>query len=182
MFDCDGVVIAGVIARLTLGSVFVLAGLAKVLNKPDYGQLRGAFPFGSSRAMGVGLTALPLIETLLGVFLLAGKFSNISLSIAICLLIAFSTLLLRLARGGYSHGCACFGSSDNFPIGPAHFIRNGLLLLAAVFARLQNERGCRDVGVADVPIEAIAMVVIIIGVGSLAYRGILEIQNLRTGT
>ena len=180
MFDCDGIIIAGVIARLTLGSVFVLAGLLKVLNKPDYRQLRAALPLGSSRAMDVGLTVLPLIESLLGVFLLVGKFSKISLSIAICLLIGFSALLFLLARGGYSHGCACFGASDNFPIGPAHFTRNGLLLLAAVFARLQNERGCRDVGIADVPIEVIAMLVIILGVGSLAYRGILEIQNLRT--
>jgi hypothetical protein len=177
---CNGVVIAGVIARLTLGCVFVLAGLAKVLSKPDYRQLRAALPLGSSRATNVGLTVLPFNEILLGLFLLAGKFSNISLSVAICLLIAFSALLFFLARGGYSHGCACFGSSDNFPIGPAHFIRNGLLLLAAVFARFQNERGCRDVGIADVPIQVILMVVIILGTGALVYRGVLEIQNLRT--
>jgi hypothetical protein len=180
LLDCDGVAMAGIVARLALGSVFLVAGLFKVLHKPDYRQLRAALPMGESRAIGIGLTVLPFGESLLGVWLLAGTFSDLSLSVAILLLVGFSAFLFMLTRRGYSHGCACFGSSDNFPIGPAHFIRNGLLLISATFALLQNARGCKDTGIVDVPIEVILMVVIILGVSSLAYRGVLEIQSLRS--
>jgi len=177
--DCDGAVIAGIVARLALGSVFLLAGLLKALNKPDYRRLREAVPLGSSHGVGFGLTAMPFIESSLGIWLLVGTSARMSLIITICLLIGFSVLFFSLARSGYAHGCACFGSSDSYPIGPAHFIRNAVLLLAAVFALFQNERGCKDLAAVDLPIEVITMVIIVLGVSAIAYKGVLEIQNFR---
>jgi hypothetical protein len=51
-------------------------------------------------------------------------------AIAALLLIAFTAGILQAIRGRQKVSCQCFGASS-VPVGPAHVVRNGFLLLLA---------------------------------------------------
>jgi putative oxidoreductase len=99
------------VSRLVLGGVFLYAGASKVL---DPGGLAV-----SIRSYGLGLPewfvtfsaySLPLIEVLLGVYLLVGLFTRASAWAANVLLVVFLAALAQGALRGLEIDCGCFGS------------------------------------------------------------------------
>jgi putative oxidoreductase len=99
------------ISRLVLGGVFLYAGASKVL---DPGGLAV-----SIRSYGLGLPewfvtfsaySLPLIEVLLGIYLLVGLFTRASAWAVNILLVVFLAALVQGALRGLEIDCGCFGS------------------------------------------------------------------------
>lgn len=98
-------------SRLLLGGVFLYAGASKVL---DPGGLAV-----SIRSYGLGLPewfvtfsaySLPLIEVLLGIYLLVGLFTRTSTWAVNVLLVVFLAALVQGALRGLEIDCGCFGS------------------------------------------------------------------------
>jgi putative oxidoreductase len=115
---------ATLVSRLVLGGVFLVAGATKI---PDPGGLAA-----SIRSYELSLPewfvslsahALPYLEVMLGVYLLAGLFQKVFAWATTGLTALFLLALLQGALRGLEIDCGCFGSSAG---------ETGSLWLAAV--------------------------------------------------
>jgi putative oxidoreductase len=103
---------ATLVSRIVLGGVFLFAGVTKI---PDPGALAA-----SIRSYEIGLPewfvslsahALPYLEGLLGLYVLAGLFTRVSAWATNALTLLFLLALLQGAARGLEIDCGCFGSS-----------------------------------------------------------------------
>jgi len=103
---------ASLVSRVVLGGVFLVAGATKI---PDPGALAA-----SIRSYELGLPewfvslsahALPYLEVLLGLYVLAGLFTRASAWATNALTLLFFLALLQGAARGLEINCGCFGSS-----------------------------------------------------------------------
>jgi putative oxidoreductase len=103
---------ATLVSRVVLGGVFLVAGATKI---PAPGSLAA-----SIRSYELGLPewfvsvsahALPYLEVLLGLYLLAGLFTKASAWATTALTMVFFVALLQGAARGLEIDCGCFGSS-----------------------------------------------------------------------
>jgi putative oxidoreductase len=103
---------ATLVSRLVLGGVFLVAGATKI---PDPGGLAA-----SIRSYELSLPewfvsfsahALPYLEVMLGLYLLAGLFQKVSAWATTGLTFLFLLALLQGALRGLEIDCGCFGSS-----------------------------------------------------------------------
>lgn len=102
------------VSRLVLGGVFLYAGASKVF---DPGGLAA-----SIRSYGLGLPewfvtlsahSLPLLEVLLGLYLIVGLFTRISAWTANGLMVLFLAALIQGALRGLEIDCGCFGGGSS---------------------------------------------------------------------
>ena len=100
-------------SRVVLGGVFVAAGAAKI---PDPGGFAAAI-----RSYGLALPewfvslsahALPYLEVLLGLYLIAGLFTRLAAWTANALMCVFILAILQAALRGLEISCGCFGPSS----------------------------------------------------------------------
>jgi peroxiredoxin/uncharacterized membrane protein YphA (DoxX/SURF4 family) len=128
------------LARLILAVVFVVAGIAKLLD-----------PGGSRKALtGFGLPAafaapggilLPLAELIIGVLLLPRATAQWAAIGALTLLIIFVAAIgYNLARGR-TPDCHCFGQIYSEPVGVSTLVRNGVLAVIAGFLLIGGWNG-----------------------------------------
>ena len=117
------------VARIVVGIVFVVAGASKLAAGP--GWRRQARELGAPEPT---IAPVPWIELAIGAMLAFDAIPPIPALAAIVMLIAFSALLLMRIREGRRPACACFGAWSARPIGPAHLIRNAVLLALSVVA------------------------------------------------
>ncbi len=102
------------VSRLVLGGVFLYAGASKVLNPGGLAT--------SIRSYGLSLPewfvtlsaySLPLLEVLLGAYLVAGLFTRTAAWTASFFMILFTLALLQGVLRGLEIDCGCFGSSSS---------------------------------------------------------------------
>jgi putative oxidoreductase len=103
---------ATLLSRIVLGGVFLVAGASKVL---DPGALAASIrtyelPL-PEWFVSLSAHALPFLEILLGLYLLAGLFTRLSAWATNGLMILFILALLQGAMRGLQIDCGCFGSS-----------------------------------------------------------------------
>jgi len=103
---------ATLLSRIILGGVFLAAGASKVL---DPGALAASIrtyelPL-PEWFVSLSAHALPFLEILLGLYLLAGLFTRLSAWATNGLIILFILALLQGAMRGLQIDCGCFGSS-----------------------------------------------------------------------
>lgn len=60
----------------------------------------------------VGIRVLPLVEMLIGMWLIFGLWATTALGVTTFILAAFTVALLVLVRREYIGSCACFGMAD----------------------------------------------------------------------
>jgi thiol-disulfide isomerase/thioredoxin/uncharacterized membrane protein YphA (DoxX/SURF4 family) len=123
----DGVILA---ARLLLALTFVVAGAAKLADRP--GAAQALEDFGAPARLSSFLAiALPVLELALGLGLLSVRTAWPSAIGACALLLVFTgAIAIALARGRTPE-CHCFGQLHSAPAGPATLIRNGVLAAIA---------------------------------------------------
>jgi putative oxidoreductase len=112
-------------SRIVLGGVFVVAGATKI---PNPGALAAAIrsyelPL-PEWFVSLSAHALPYLEVMLGLYLIAGLFTKVSAWATNGLTIVFLLALVQGALRGLEIDCGCFGSSADGEPG-------GNLLLAA---------------------------------------------------
>jgi putative oxidoreductase len=103
---------ATLLSRIVLGGVFLVSGASKVL---DPGALAASIrsyelPL-PEWFVSLSAHALPFLEILLGLYLLAGLFTRLSAWATNGLMILFLLALVQGAMRGLQIDCGCFGSS-----------------------------------------------------------------------
>jgi uncharacterized membrane protein YphA (DoxX/SURF4 family) len=123
------------LARLLLGSVWVLAGIAKLRDRDESRDAVLSFGLLPDSAAKAGGTVLPWIELSLGLCLILGLGAlYASLTSALLLLLFTGAILITLARGRPVE-CHCFGQLGRSTLGPGAILRNLFLFsLAALLA------------------------------------------------
>lgn len=109
--------------RLTLGALFLFAGLPKVLDPRLFlMDVRGYMLVPNSIVPLVTLV-LPMLEVILGVCLIAGIWIRTSAFIGAALLVLFLVAIIAAMTRGLDIECGCFGRSDS-KVGPWKLFEN----------------------------------------------------------
>ena len=119
----------GYSAALVLAALFAWAAIAKLSSPGRTRQTFEDFGLPAPRVLGA---ALPAAELALAVGLVT--LPAVASYVALGLLAAFTTFLVRAARGGSDVGCGCFGSARAEPVGRVELLRNALMSGAALVA------------------------------------------------
>jgi peroxiredoxin len=116
--------------ELVLAGIFLLAGLAKLIDLKSFRQSLGEFsvPYVFIPFFTVSILVL---ELMVGTTLLVPRLAITGAFLAVLMLIVFTgAILVQLAKGNAPH-CHCFGQIDDRPIDRATIARNGVLVMIA---------------------------------------------------
>lgn len=109
--------VLALIARLIVGLVFVVAGIAKIGHPADFASTIVAFRFNFPPAfVGFAGLALPPFEVVLGAYLLLGWQLRIASVAAVALLTVFIIALSSVVIRGIPTPCGCFGPGETDPV------------------------------------------------------------------
>ena len=99
-------------SRIVLGGVFLAAGASKVLDPGGLAASIRSYELHLPEWFAsISAHALPFLEIMLGLYLLAGLFTRLSAWATNGLMILFILALLQGAVRGLQIDCGCFGSS-----------------------------------------------------------------------
>lgn len=101
--------VIGLLARLTLGVVLIVAGGLKVTSPAVSARAVRAFQILPYDFAGYVGYALPVVEILFGLLLVAGLFTRLSALVSGLLMLAFIIGISWAWAHGYSIDCGCFG-------------------------------------------------------------------------
>jgi uncharacterized membrane protein YphA (DoxX/SURF4 family)/peroxiredoxin len=149
-----------VVCRLVLALVFIVSGVAKLLDRDDARQAMRNFgmPGPLARVGGIGL---PLAELLIAALLLPQRTAWLGATGALLLLLMFiAAISYQLARGRRPE-CHCFGALDAGPIGARTLVRNAVLSLLALAVAIT---GWRDAWTALVDASSTTVLILVLGV------------------
>ena len=151
-------------AALVLAGLFAWAGASKLLQRDRTTRTFAAFGLPAPHVLG---TAVPATELLLAVGLVL--IPAVAAYLALGLLAAFTTFLLRAVRAGVDIGCGCFGSASTAPVSAVDVLRNGLLGACALVATLAT--GPTVPGLGSILLVAAAAAAGLAGLTIAARRG-----------
>jgi uncharacterized membrane protein YphA (DoxX/SURF4 family) len=116
----DGV---GLLARLVLGVVILVAGLLKVTTPQASANAVHAYqilPYDLGTYVGY---ALPIVEIIVGLLLVVGLFGRVSAALGTLLMVVFIAGIAQAWARGLTIDCGCFGgggeigaSETNYPL------------------------------------------------------------------
>ena len=158
------------VVRLALAAVFVVAGVAKLLDLDgSMAAVRGFhLPERLVRPVGLGL---PMVEIVAAVLLLPSFTAWFGALLAALLLVGFLAGMVNSLRLGEAPDCHCFGQLHSEPVGPRAIGRNAVLLILSLFLLVE---GYADAGAS--PFGAIGRLsafetVLLVGI-TLALTGV----------
>ncbi len=99
----------GIVARLGLAAVFLVAGALKVVDPAQTRIAVRAYEMLPPGLVGPVATALPLVELALGTLLVAGAFTRWTALASAVLLVVLMTGVVQAWARGLSIDCGCFG-------------------------------------------------------------------------
>src|SRR5438105_4554525 len=99
------------LARLALGSMWIMAGAAKLAQKQPHGEAVDKFGLLPRPLAGAVGTALPYLELALGLFLLIGQWTAPAAAVSAALLLLFSLAIGINLIHGRKVECHCFGQA-----------------------------------------------------------------------
>jgi uncharacterized membrane protein YphA (DoxX/SURF4 family) len=134
--------LVGLVARLILGVVLVVSGGLKVTSPAQSARAVRAFqilPFDFAGYVGY---ALPIVEILVGVLLVAGLFTRASAVVGGLLMVAFVIGISSAWMRGLTIDCGCFGGGGTIGAAQTQYgldiLRDGALALCALWLVLRS--------------------------------------------
>jgi hypothetical protein len=121
--------VVGILAGVVVGLALIWAGGLKLVEGPAW--LKQAADMDVARPVA---QAVPYVEIVIGVPLLAQVLQPWPALAATALLGAYTVLIVRRIQDGSRPPCACFGSKSKRPLGTYHVVRNLVLIAGAVVA------------------------------------------------
>ena len=121
--------LVGLLAGVAVGIALIWAGGLKLVEGPAW--LKQAADMDVARPIA---QAVPYVEIVIGVPLVAQMFEPWPAVAALVLLAAYTILIVRRIRDGSRPPCACFGSKSKRPLGVYHVTRNLVLMAVALIA------------------------------------------------
>ena len=175
----NGVILA---ARLVLFAVFVLAGAAKLRDRPGTALTLEEFGL-PRRAAAAGALLLPLCELTVAALVLPDATAAAGAAGAAALLGLFiAGIAANLARGRRPD-CNCFGQIHSTPIGPGTLVRNTLLAGLAVIVIAGGRRDAAATALGHVrrldTATAFAASALAVALAALAIQAWLALHLLR---
>lgn len=120
--------------RFVLGAIFIAAGALKIGHAADLAAAITAYKLGlPPQLVAVAAVALPPLEMLLGIYLVAGLWMKVTSSVAVMLLTLFTLAVASAVARGLSAPCGCFGPGDSQPATWWTVARDALMLAGAVY-------------------------------------------------
>lgn len=119
-------------ARLVLGSVFVIAGVEKIVNPNAFAKAINNYqmlPYGALNLMAL---VLPWLEVLAGVFLIFGVRLRASSAVVAAMLVVFLIAIGTAMARGLSIECGCYSQGGGEKVGWKKVFEDVALLLLAV--------------------------------------------------
>jgi uncharacterized membrane protein YphA (DoxX/SURF4 family) len=104
-------------ARLVLGSVFVIAGVEKIVNANAFAKAIDNYQILPYSALNVAALILPWLETIAGVFLIFGIRLRASSALTGAMLMVFIVAILSAMARGLNIDCGCFSQGTSEPVG-----------------------------------------------------------------
>jgi hypothetical protein len=116
---------------LLLGVVFAAAAVAKLTSpEPFRATIRKLYGSRAVTPMGVGV---PVVEFLLGAWLVSSTAPLKAAAVAVVVLLLFTAVLMRIWRKGLT--CGCFGKASESA--PAGILRNLILIALGAWVAMQ---------------------------------------------
>lgn len=172
---CEPLNLIGAAVRLALGGTLVLSGVLKWQHRSQPAALLNALGMSSSPLLTIGVALLSIVEILLGLWLMLGQQPVAALGITLLLLTGFTVALLAAIHRGYQGQCACFGTIDRHRVGPMHFVRNGVLIIASAFAGWRAlGHDCAAVPPWELSPAVLATAVVLLAVAVAMYALVIE--------
>jgi len=116
----------GLLARLILGVVLIVAGALKVTSPAVSARAVNAFqilPYDVARYVGY---ALPVVEILVGVLLVTGLFTRMSAAVGGLLMLAFLVGIISAWVRGLNIDCGCFGGGGSIAASQTQYLADVL--------------------------------------------------------
>ena len=116
----------GLLARLILGVVLIVAGALKVTSPAVSARAVNAFqilPYEVARYVGY---ALPVVEIVVGVLLVTGLFTRLSAAVGGLLMLAFLVGIISAWMRGLSIDCGCFGGGGSIDASQTQYLADVL--------------------------------------------------------
>lgn len=111
--------VVGIVARLVLGGVLLVAGAMKLPNLPGSALAVRAYkilPYDVAVAVGY---ALPIVEVVAGALLVVGLFTRAAAAVGSLLMMAFIIGIASAWARGLSLDCGCFGGGGEIALAEA---------------------------------------------------------------
>lgn len=120
-------------ARLVLGSVFVIAGIEKIVNPNAFAKAINNYQLVPFAALNVMALVLPWLEVLTGVFLIFGIRLRASSALVSAMLVVFLIAIGSAMARGLSIECGCYSQGGGGEtVGWKKVFEDVALLLLAV--------------------------------------------------
>ncbi|HTX03312.1 MAG TPA: MauE/DoxX family redox-associated membrane protein [Candidatus Acidoferrales bacterium] len=123
------------LARLIVGGTLLVAGALKIGHFDALASTMASYriPFLAPSVIAPMSVAIPLIEVLLGAYLLIGLYTRLVGALALCEFAIFAAAVASVVMRGIAASCGCFGPSDTRPASWVEVARDvGLAILAAL--------------------------------------------------
>ncbi len=127
------------VLRLVLGGLFIFAAVMKLSSPAAFAMAIAAFkviPAHADHLTKLSAYAVPWIELVCGLCLLAGAWTRAAALVISTLLVAFIAMILSTMIREMDVTCSCFGKFEipcEGPVGWCHVVRNAVLLAISVF-------------------------------------------------
>ena len=176
------------VLRLLVGAVFVLSGFAKAIDPwgtvyklADYVGILHLESF--APLVTFGAFALPVVETVLGVFILLGLYRRFAPILLTAMMAVMTLLTFYLAVTDRMADCGCFGEVivlSNW----ATFLKNVVLMAASIVLLKYNRRAKNvyGVGVQWVVWALTMMFTMMIEYYGYVYQPMLDFRPFKVGT
>jgi len=105
--------IVGLVGRLILGFVLILAGALKITSPATAAMAVRAFQILPYDVAGYVGYVLPTVELAVGLLLVIGLFTRVSAVVGALLMVAFLVGIISAWMRGLSIDCGCFGGGGN---------------------------------------------------------------------
>ena len=124
------------LCRLFLTGVFIYSGYIKVQATLQFAVTLNGYQLIPDQFIIPIATYFPWVEILLGVAILIGWKIRYFAAAATALLLFFSALLAITYFRGIEANCGCFSFDD--PISPLTILRDGIIVLPAIYLLLED--------------------------------------------
>ncbi|MBV8343460.1 MAG: DoxX family membrane protein [Candidatus Eremiobacteraeota bacterium] len=121
------------IVRVLLGALLLAAGALKVGHAPELAASIAGFRLLPAAITGPLALALPYVELLLGLYLIAGLFTRVVATIAAAQFVIYSGAIASAVLRHIAANCGCFGPNDATVADWPHVAADLVLALASAF-------------------------------------------------
>jgi peroxiredoxin len=118
------------ILRILFGILFLFSAYTKLIDIPDFQKAIMKFAIIPDSYSSIASYVIPLLEFIIGIFIILNLYPMVTLRIALYLLTLFtSVILVKLFEGGNEISCGCFGALSSDKIDFITVLRNIILMI-----------------------------------------------------